>query len=141
MLEQDKQVRFVETKLREHASLWWDGVQEERILKHKDKINSWSRMTTKLRGKFLPKYYKLVLFKKIKNLKQKSMTIREFTEEFYKVNIRSGHIEDTPKGVSRYLNNLRFDIHDELSLFSLRCVEEAYQVALKVEEKLMRMKS
>ena len=66
------------------------------------------------------------------------MTVREFTEEFYKVNIRSGHIEDTPEKVSRYVNSLRFDIQDELSLLSLISVEEAYQVALNAEEKLIR---
>ena len=90
--------------------MWWDGVQEERILKNKARINSWSRMTANLRGKFLPRDYKLVLFWQLQNIKQKSMTVREFTEEFYKVNIRSGHIEDTPKKVSKYVNSIRFDI-------------------------------
>ena len=69
------------------------------------------------------------------------MTVREYTKEFYKVNIRSGHIQDTPERVARYVNGLRFDIQDELSLLSLRSVEEAYQVALKAEEKLMRRQS
>ena len=69
------------------------------------------------------------------------MTIREFTEEFYKVNIRSSHIEDTPEKVARYVNSLRFDIQDELSLLSLISVEEEYQVDLKAEEKLMRKQS
>ena len=69
------------------------------------------------------------------------MTVREFTEEFYKVNIRSGHIEDTPEKFPRCVNSLRFDIQDELSLLSLRSVEEAYQVSLKAEEKLMRKQS
>ena len=91
-MKEDKKVRFVVTKLRGHASLWWDGVQEERILIHKAKINRWRRMTTKLRGKFLPKDYQLILFRKMQNINQKSMKIREFIEEFYKVNIRSGHI-------------------------------------------------
>ena len=94
-VKEEMKVRFDFTKLRGHASLWWDGVQEERILKHKAKINSWSRMTTKLKGKFLPKYYMLSLFRKMQNLRQKSMTVREYTEEFYKVNIISGHTEDT----------------------------------------------
>ena len=69
------------------------------------------------------------------------MTIREYTEEFYKVNITSRHIEDTPERVVRYVNGLRSDIQDELSLLSLRSIEEAYQVALKAEEKLMRKQS
>ena len=53
-VKEDKEVIFVVTRLRGHASLWWDGVQEERILKNKARINSWSKMTDKLRGKFLP---------------------------------------------------------------------------------------
>ena len=57
------------------------------------------------------------------------------------MNIISGHIEDTPDKVARYVNNLRFDIQDELGLFSLRSVEEAYHVALKDEEKMMRKQS
>ena len=68
-VKEDKQVRFVVTRLRGHASLWWDGVQEERNLKNKARINSWSRMTAKLRGKFLPQDYKLVLFRQLQNLK------------------------------------------------------------------------
>ena len=77
----------------------------------------------------------------MQNLKQKSMIVREYTEEFYKVNIRSGHIEDTPERVDMYVNGLRFDIQDELSLLSLKFVEEAYQIAMKAEEKLTRKQS
>ena len=98
-------------------------------------------MTHKLKGKILPKDYELILLRKMQNLKQKMMTTREFTEEFYKVNIRSSHIEDTPKRVSRYVNRLRFDIQDELSLMSLISMEEDYQVALKVEDKFRRKQS
>ena len=94
-----------------------------------------------MKGKFIPKDYKLILFRQMQNIKQKSMTVREYTEEFYKVNIRYGHMEDTPEKVYRYINRLRFYIQDELDLLSLRFVEESYQVALKVEEKLMRNQS
>ena len=50
-------------------------------------------------------------------------------------------MEDTPERVARYVNGLIFDIQDELGLLSLRYVEEAYQVALKAKEKLMRKQS
>ena len=36
-VKEDKKVIFVVTKSRGNASLWWDGVQEERIMKHKTK--------------------------------------------------------------------------------------------------------
>ena len=50
-------------------------------------------------------------------------------------------MEDKPDKIARYINGLIFDIQDELGLLSLRSVEEAYQVALKAEEKLMRKQS
>ena len=78
-------------------------MQEEKILKNKARINSWNIMTTKLKGKFIPKDYKLILFRKMQNLKQKSTTVREYTEEFYKANIKFGHMEDTPERVARYI--------------------------------------
>ena len=71
-------------------------------------------------------------------MRQRLLTIREYTEEFYRINIRVGYTEDTSEKVARYMNGLKFDIQDEMSLFSPKSVEEAYQCALKVEEKLNR---
>ena len=36
---------------------------------------------------------------------------------------------------------MRYDIQDEISLLNLKTVEDAYQVSLKVEEKLLRKKN
>ena len=49
----------------------------------------------------------------------------EYAKEFYKVNIRDGYTEDNSEKVSKYMNGLRFDIQDEMSLFSPKSVEEA----------------
>ena len=40
----------------------------------------------------------------MQNLEQKTMTIREYTEEFYKINLRAGYVEDIVEKVARYLN-------------------------------------
>jgi hypothetical protein len=72
----------------------------------------------------------------MQNLRQKLMTVKKYTEEFYKLNIREGHRESDDEKVARYLNGLRYDIQDELSMVTIRTVEDAYQMALKAEEKL-----
>jgi hypothetical protein len=65
------------------------------------------------------------------------MTVKEYTEEFYRLNIRAGHREGDDEKVARYLNGLRYDIQDELSMTDhTQTVEDAYQMALKAEEKL-----
>jgi hypothetical protein len=57
------------------------------------------------------------------------------------LNIRAGHHERNDEKVARYLNGLRYEIQDELNLATIRTVEDAYQLALKAEEKLSRKQS
>jgi uncharacterized protein YjbK len=66
------------------------------------------------------------------------MSVEEYTKEFYKLNIRAGHRESDDEKVSRYMNGLRYNIQDEMSTMTLRNLEDAYQMALKVEQKLSR---
>jgi hypothetical protein len=64
------------------------------------------------------------------------MTVKEYIEDFYKLNIRASHRESDDEKVTRYMNGLRYDIQDEMSMVTIKNVEDSYQVALKVEEKL-----
>jgi predicted DsbA family dithiol-disulfide isomerase len=134
----EKKVKFVVTRMKGHALLWWDGVQAERQNKGKTRIKSWDRMVAKLKGKFMPRDYQLNIFRQMQNLKQRGMSVKEYTEEFYKLNIRVGHIEENLRKVARYLNGLRYEIQDEIGILSPNTIEEAYQFSLKEEEKLAR---
>ena len=65
--------------------------------------------------------------------------MREYTEEFYKVNLREGYVEYTPEKTTRYIKGLRLDIQDEINMLSPRTIEEAYHCSLKEEELRKRM--
>ena len=54
------------------------------------------------------------------------------------MNIRARHAEDDIEKVGRYINGLRYDIQDEISLLNLKTIEDAYQATLKAEEKMLR---
>jgi hypothetical protein len=95
-------------------------------------------MIAKMKAKFIPRDYLITLFRWMHNLRQKLMTVKEYIEEFYRLNIRAGHRESDDEKVARYLNGLRYEIQDELSMLTIRTVEDAYQMALKAEEKLSR---
>eukprot|EP00253_Pinus_taeda_P029618 PITA_29618 len=62
---EEKQVKFAATKLKGHASLWWDNVQAERRRLHKQPIKKWARMEAKLKEKFLPKDYQIMLYRQV----------------------------------------------------------------------------
>jgi hypothetical protein len=55
----------------------------------------------------------------MQNLRQKLMTVKEYTEEFYQLNIMAGHQESDDEKVARYMNGLRYDIQDEMSMVTI----------------------
>jgi hypothetical protein len=59
------------------------------------------------------------------------MIVKEYTEEFYWLNIKNGKWERDEEKVSRYINGLRYEIQDEISMMSVRTVEDGYQFSLK----------
>jgi hypothetical protein len=98
-------------------------------------------MVDKLKAKFMPKNYQINLFRKLQNLRQKGMMVKEYTEEFYRLNIRTRKRERDEENVFKCINGLRYEIQDELNMMSVRTVEDAYQFSLKAEEKLDRKQS
>ena len=59
-------------------------------------------------------------------------------EEFYNLTIRFHHMEDNAKKTTQYVNGLRSTIQDEINLMKFLSIEEGYQLALRVENKLAR---
>ena len=55
------------------------------------------------------------------------MILKEYTNEFYRLDIRSRQVDDYVEKIARYINGLRFGIRDEISFVKLESVEEAYQ--------------
>jgi hypothetical protein len=95
-------------------------------------------MVAKMKSNFIAIDYQINVFQKIQNLRQKGMTVKEYTKEFYRINIRVGHHESDDEKVTRYINGLRYDFQYEMSMMTIRNVEDSYQMALRAEEKLAR---
>eukprot|EP00253_Pinus_taeda_P036392 PITA_36392 len=66
------------------------------------------------------------------------MTIKEYTKEFYRVNLRAGYTDDTTEKTARYVNGLSMEVLDEISILSPRNIEEDFQSVVKAEEKINR---
>ena len=98
-------------------------------------------MVAKLKAKFIPKDYQINLFRRLQNLRQKSLSVKEYTEEFYRLNIKAGHKENEGKKTAKYINGLRYEIQEDINMMSVSKVKDAYQEALKDEDKLARNQS
>jgi hypothetical protein len=64
-VDEEKKVIHVVTRLKGHATLWWDEIQTKRRSKGKQKIKNWDKMVAKLKVEFLPKDYHINLFRKL----------------------------------------------------------------------------
>ena len=85
-------MRFAQTKFKGHAAHWWKELQKY-SKEGELKITRWRLMVTKLKAKFIPADYELELFKRLQNLKQRDISVKDYIEEFYKLTIRSSHRE------------------------------------------------
>jgi hypothetical protein len=109
-VKEEKKFKHVVTRLKGHATFWWDELQADRRCQGKKKIKRWDRMIAKMKAKFIPRDYQISLFRRMQNLRQKLLTVKEYTEEFYRLNIRAGHCESNEEKVARYTNGLRYEI-------------------------------
>jgi uncharacterized protein YjbK len=64
------------------------------------------------------------------------MIVKEYIEEFYRMNIKTGQREIDEEKVAIYINSLRYEVQEELSMMSVRIVEDSYQFSLKEGEKM-----
>jgi hypothetical protein len=84
-LSEHKKVKFVAIKLMGYASSWREQVQMTRVQFGKGKIQNWMKMQWLIRSQFLPLNYERVLFEQYQSLQQGLRTVREYTNEFYKM--------------------------------------------------------
>jgi hypothetical protein len=68
-VKEDKKVKHAVTRLKGHATLWWDELQANIHFKGKKKIKSWDRMVANMKSKFIPKDYQITLFRRVQNLR------------------------------------------------------------------------
>jgi hypothetical protein len=72
-----------------------------------------------MKEKFISRDYQITMFQRMQNLRQKLMTVKEYIKEFYRLNIRAGHRESNDEKVARYMNGLRYEIQDEMSMMTI----------------------
>ena len=82
-IEEDKMVKHAVTRPKGHATLWWDELQAKRKRNGKQKIKKQDRMVAKLKETFIPKDYQINIYRRLQKLKQRGLSVKEYTEEFY----------------------------------------------------------
>ena len=91
----------------------------------------------KLDEKFLPLDYTQALNQKFHQLHlQSDQSVTDYMEHFYKLLSCVNLHESNDQLVARYVRGLKYSLQGEHMIHSLHSLKEAYQMALKAEEKL-----
>jgi hypothetical protein len=133
-LSLDRRVRFAKMKLKGQARVWWNSVEERLHRLKQPPITDWDEMKLKLQEKFLPIDYEEALFEELILLRQGNMTVDEYANRFHELSVRSQVAETGRQTLARFKAGLRDDLRKELLTVRLMSVEEAYQVASRLEQ-------
>jgi hypothetical protein len=133
-LAAERKVQFVKMKLKGQARVWWQSVEDQLYRLRQLAITDWEEMRLKLQEKYLPVDYEEMLFEELLFLRQGATTVEEYTNRFHELSIRS-HVSETERQtIARYKAGLREDIRKDLLTVRLVSVEEANQLALRLEQ-------
>ena len=58
-------------------------------------------MVTKIKNKFLPIAYQVNLLRKMQNLRQKDMSVKDYTQQSCRLDIKFGHVDDEVEKFAR----------------------------------------
>ena len=96
-------MKLVAIKLRRNASFWWENLKKLREREDKRKITTWDKMKKELKRKYLPIDYKQEIYHKLHNLKQKELSVDEYTAAFDHLMMQRELVEPEEQSIARYI--------------------------------------
>ncbi|PWA44345.1 hypothetical protein CTI12_AA527210 [Artemisia annua] len=95
-------------------------------------------MERELRRRFLPHNHDQILFYLLQHCAQGDRTVEVYSAEFRRLSSRNNLSETESQQVNRYINGLRPQIHDKISLIPVYTLDDAYNLAIRAENQLAR---
>uniref|UniRef100_A0A6M2EDD0 Retrotransposon gag domain-containing protein n=1 Tax=Populus davidiana TaxID=266767 RepID=A0A6M2EDD0_9ROSI len=123
-------------KLKGHARAWWESVEEQLRRTRRPSISNREEMKERLKEKYLPIDYEQMVFEEMLQLRQGFLIVDQYTDRFHELTVHSRIAETDQQTLARYHNGLRGELYKEMLIARLITVEEAYQLALRIEKQL-----
>lgn len=108
-------------------------MQNNRQRQGKQIVLAWPKMKRLMRARFLPPDYEQILYLQYKSCRKGMRTVRDYTEEFYRLNSCSNLSEIEGQQVARFVGGLRLEIQDKVSLHTVSTLSKAVNLALKID--------
>jgi len=133
-IPEDRKVKLGALRLRKYASLWWTNLNATRTRERKSKINTWDKMKSKMKARFLLSTYVQDNYMLFHHLTQGKMNVEEYTREFEKLMIKCDIHEPEEQTMVRYLGGFDPRIANVVELQAYTTFDEICILAHKVEQ-------
>ncbi|XP_026448257.1 uncharacterized protein LOC113348625 [Papaver somniferum] len=137
----NKRVQLVATMFRGRANSWWQQHKLQRSRKGKQNLVSWEKMKKHMRAEFLPHNYISLMYQQLQNLRKGTLSIDEYTKEFYRLLSLNDLSESDEQRVARYVGGLPQQYQDTLNMFDCCSISDAHHRARQVEKQVGRRSS
>ncbi|XP_074277430.1 uncharacterized protein LOC141601068 [Silene latifolia] len=135
-LSDKKSCKYAILKLVRNAFGWFENLKERRAREDKNKISSWEDLKRELRKRYVPKSYKIDLYKKIAELTQGNLSITNYISEFEKLTLMGEIVEIEEQKMARFCRGLNRNITKVVELQPYASFDMLCTLSLKVESQL-----
>ncbi|VFQ83899.1 unnamed protein product [Cuscuta campestris] len=104
----EKKGKIVALKFRKYASTWWSNIKTKRSRDEKPPVDTWQKMKTLLKKKFLPTEYVRENFARLQTLRQGSKSVEDYTREFEELLLRCNLQENEEQTFGLYQDDEDF---------------------------------
>ncbi|VFQ94725.1 unnamed protein product [Cuscuta campestris] len=87
-ISDEKKVKIVALKFQKYASTWWTNTTTKRVRSEKPPVDSWQKMRSLLKKKFLPTEYSRDNFAMLQTLRKGTKSVEDYTREFEELLLR-----------------------------------------------------
>ncbi|KAK9732682.1 hypothetical protein RND81_04G014900 [Saponaria officinalis] len=123
-------------KFKGYASLWYEGVKQQRAQTRKEPLKSWEKLKKKLQAKSISADYTQELFLRLTHLRQNEGSVDSYQRDFEQLTLQC-EIQERPEPeqkISRFLEGLDSKISGKVRLQPLWSFDEVVRLAQRVEK-------
>ncbi|KAK9714967.1 hypothetical protein RND81_06G134000 [Saponaria officinalis] len=136
-----KKFKVAILKFKGYASLWYEGVKQQRAQARKEPLKSWEKLKKKLQTKFISADYTQELFLRLTHLKQNEGSVESYLRDFEQLTLQCEIQERPEQKIARFLEGLDGRIADKVRLQPLWSFDEVVRLAQRVEKQGKRRAS
>ena len=137
--DESTKVRLAALEFSGYAALWWRNLLTNRRRNGEPEIATWRMMKQVMHLRFVPDYYRQELYLRLQSLRQGGMSVEDYVQEFEMLTIRCNVEEPQERAIARFITGLKFEIASVVELQTFQTLEEAINLACKVERQRKRI--